>query len=213
MDRNLKNRENHTTLFYVHDPMCSWCWAFRRVWAEIQNTLPQSLTINYLVGGLAPDSEMPMPQDMQEQISSYWKVIQQRVPGTEFNFDFWTKNQARRSTYPSCRAVIAAKKQNAEQQMIEAIQKAYYLRAMNPSDTSILIQLAEELSLDVTLFSHDLHSDETQQKLVADLQLGRQIGIQGFPSLVLQHNGINHYIPTDYNNAETTLNTVSEIVS
>jgi protein-disulfide isomerase-like protein with CxxC motif len=54
--------------------------------------------------------------------------------GTEFNFDFWTKCQPRRDTYKACRAVIAASQQNAEEAMIEAIQKAYYLRAMNPSE-------------------------------------------------------------------------------
>lgn len=212
MERNLKNNENHTTLFYVHDPMCSWCWAFRRVWTEIQSQLPKSLTVKYLVGGLAPDSDAPMPQEMQDQISGYWKVIQEKVPSTEFNFDFWTKNQARRSTYPSCRAVIAAKKQNAEQQMIEAIQRAYYLRAMNPSDNSTLIQLSKELSLDIKQFTNDLTSAETEELLFADFQLSRQIGIQGFPSLVLQHNGMNHYIPTDYNNPKSTLDTINRLI-
>ncbi|MFT6977114.1 MAG: putative protein-disulfide isomerase, partial [Shewanella psychromarinicola] len=22
----------NTTLYYVHDPMCSWCWGYRPTW-------------------------------------------------------------------------------------------------------------------------------------------------------------------------------------
>ena len=63
-----------------------------------------------------------------------WIKIQKNVPGTEFNYDFWTLNEPRRSTYLSCRAVIAAKKQHPDFEilMIERIQKAYYLNAQNP---------------------------------------------------------------------------------
>ena len=93
--------------------MCSWCWGFRPIWTEIKTNLPQEIEVKYLLGGLAPDSDEPMPKQMQSDISGYWRRIQQHIPGTKFNFDFWDKCEPRRSTYPSCRAVIAARKQEA----------------------------------------------------------------------------------------------------
>jgi len=211
MNSNLTNTKNNTILFYVHDPMCSWCWAFNPVWKKIQQQLNNDIQVSYILGGLAPDTSEAMPKALQQQISSYWKTIQQRVPNTEFNFDFWTKNKARRATYPACRAVIAAKKQHQEKEMILAIQKAYYLTAKNPSDDSVLIELAQELALDIKIFLEQLNHPETQQQLLNDISYGQQLGAQGFPSLVLQKDGGNHLIPIDYNKADPVLNIIKEL--
>ena len=43
----------------------------------------------YVVGGLAPDSAEPMPEAMQLALQNTWRTIQSRIPGTEFNYDFW----------------------------------------------------------------------------------------------------------------------------
>lgn len=185
------------TLYYVHDPMCSWCWGFRSTWDRLQHLLLErlgdSVDIQFVVGGLAPDTDEPMPAAQQEQISSIWTRIHQQL-GTEFNFDFWSKNTPRRSTYMSCRAVIAAGFQGGNDQeriqlsrnMVDAIQRAYYLRALNPSDTSVLVQLAIEQGLDEQRFMDDLASRKLQLEFRSQLQLARRLPIQGFPSLVLQ---------------------------
>ena len=194
-------------LYYVHDPMCSWCWGFSPTWSKIRSQLPENVEVKYLLGGLAPDSQEPMPDDMKIAIAGYWKKIQQHIPGTEFNFDFWKECEPRRSTYPSCRAVIAARKQNPEieREMIDAIQKAYYLNAKNPSNDDALTNIAESIGLDKELFATDLNSDETQQQLETEIAFGRQIGAQGFPSMMLEKNGRLEYLPLDYNDASATL--------
>ncbi len=196
------------TLFYVHDPMCSWCWAFRPVWNEVRSKLPQDLEVQYLLGGLAPDSEVPMPQEMRGFLQQTWRKIQFTVPGTEFNFDFWTKNTPRRSTYPACRAVIAAKNQaaEAEETMNAAIQHAYYLRAINPSDDVNLIALAGNIGLDTSRFAQDLNAAQTQQSLEDQIARHQQLGAQGFPSLIVEKNGKARYVASSYTDAEYTLN-------
>jgi len=189
-------------LYYVHDPMCSWCWGFRPTWTKILNKLPQEIDIKYLLGGLAPDSDEPMADTMQLQIASYWKKIQQHIPETKFNFDFWKNCQPRRSTYPACRAVIAAREQNPEleRSMIKAIQTAYYLKAKNPSDDEVLIELALAFNLDTVVFEADLNAKETQQTLEAEIMLAQRMGAQGFPSMILEIEGNYQIVPLDYNN-------------
>ena len=103
---------NPTRLYYSHDPMCSFCWAFRPVWAKIQSTLADKkpdIEIISILGGLAPDSDAPMPEDVKNRVKAAWQYIEQNIPGTQFNYDFWGLQQPRRSTYPACRAVIATK--------------------------------------------------------------------------------------------------------
>ena len=216
------------TLYYVHDPMCSWCWAFVPTWEQIQRELPNDIEVVYLLGGLAPDSDLPMPEQMKLTIAGYWRAIQDRVPGTQFNYDFWTKCQPRRSTYPSCRAVLAAKAQAKdsdeakvlEQAMIKAIQEGYYLNARNPSDFDTLIAFAKEIGLDAKRFELELNSESTIEKLNEEIQLSRSIGAQGFPSLILNSNKLAEAedskspklknvqwqnVPYDYNDASVTL--------
>jgi putative protein-disulfide isomerase len=135
------------TLYLYHDPMCSWCWAYRPVSDQLERALPPEIRLEKILGGLAPDSDRPMPDDMREKLQRTWRRIHQML-GTEFNFDFWSDCAPRRSTYPACRSVIAAGYQNASDRMIDAIQQAYYLRAMNPSDLETLETLAEEINLD-----------------------------------------------------------------
>lgn len=176
------------TLYHVYDPMCSWCYAFRPLWQEISEQLPSDIEVKYILGGLAPDSDVPMPESMQTMLISTWERITQTVPGTQFNFDFWTKNTPRRSTYPSCRAIIAARLQDPtkERDMLSGIQDAYYQQAKNPSNDDTLIQVAIDNGLDGDKFAADLHSNTTQKSLADELAFARSIGGDSFPSLILR---------------------------
>ena len=75
------------TLFYVHDPMCSWCWGYQRTWEQLRAALPDSVTVVNVVGGLASDSDEPMPPEQQETIAGYWAKVAEQT-GAEFNFDY-----------------------------------------------------------------------------------------------------------------------------
>ncbi|MBU2978530.1 DsbA family protein [Alteromonas sp. C1M14] len=206
-------QSSQAILYHVHDPMCSWCWAFRPTWQKVKQQLPHNIEVRYLLGGLAPDSNEPMPNAMKTAISGYWKTIQQRVPGTPFNFDFWTQCEPRRSTYPACRAVIAARNQDhsKESAMIKGIQEAYYLHAKNPSDDAVLIDLAASLGLNSQRFASDLNSLSTQNALAAEIRLGQDIGAQGFPSLILKTATGYQYIMLDYNNPDAILTQLNSL--
>ncbi len=206
---------NSPTLYYIHDPMCSWCWGFQKSWQSVQNTVQDEINIKYVVGGLAPDSDEPMPKAMQEAIVGYWENIQARIPGTEFNYDFWKKCQPRRSTYPACRAVLAAKQldKTKEQAMISAIQNAYYLQAKNPSEISDLIDCAKSIDLDSQDFEKALTSEQINQALMADISLSRSMGAQGFPSLVLEKSDTLRPIFIDYNDPNVIIEQIKQGLS
>lgn len=194
-------------LYYIHDPMCSWCWGFQKTWIALQQSLPKAIQIRYVLGGLAADSDEPMSDEMRHYIQSQWRKIQQRIPGVEFNQDFWHLCQPRRSTYPACRAVIAAKHQNPalEVPMIQAIQQAYYLQAKNPSEDTTLVDLAKTLNLNIEQFSQDLNASQTQQQLEDDRQLAIDLGVNSFPSLVFEREQGRKIIAIDYNDPQSML--------
>ncbi len=201
------------TLYYVHDPMCSWCWAYQPVLAQVRKALSGQLDIVNLLGGLAEDSDQPMPAVVAEKIQAHWRQIEKTV-GVSFNFDFWRDKNIvpKRSTYPACRAVLAAQCQGAEQLMIEAIQNAYYQRAMNPSEEETLLQLADELDLDFERFMTDLHSPTINARLNEQVSLTRAMPIEGFPSWVLAINDQWFAIALDYHSAQNTLARIVDVL-
>ena len=62
-------------LIYVHDPMCSWCWGFRPNFENLCKQLPAGLSVNRLLGGLAPDNDQPMPAELQSKLQDTWRRI------------------------------------------------------------------------------------------------------------------------------------------
>jgi putative protein-disulfide isomerase len=197
-------------LYYVHDPMCSWCWGFEAVRKRLLEKLPSSLEVVRLLGGLAPDTDQPMPREMRDYLQQTWHGIEQRIPGTSFNFDFWQVCEPRRSTWPACRAVIAARLQGMgyDEAMTAAIQKAYYLRAMNPADEDTLVTLAGETGLDQARFQRDLRASAVQEELEAEMERGRAMGATGFPSLILELDGAFWPVPVNYTEEEEMLESI-----
>ena len=156
--------------------------------------------MNYLLGGLAPDSSQPMPIEIRDYVKGNWKRIQEMIPDTRFNYDFWTSCEPKRSTYPACRAVISAKQQHPdfENLMIYGIQKSYYLEAQNPSNEDVLIDLAEKLGLNTSKFEIDLKSAQINEILLDEIKLTRSMDINSIPSLALKINGTLKGIDIDY---------------
>lgn len=202
-----------TTLYYIHDPLCSWCYAFQPVLAILQKQLPPSVIMEKVVGGLAPDSQEPMPDAMQKYIQTTWRKIEQTVPGIHFNFDFWRNNTPIRSTYPACRAVLAAKRQGVvyEDKIISALQNAYYQQAQNPALTETLSACAQQSGLNVEQFNQDLISPDIEQQLTEQLQLTQSLQVTSFPSLRLVNKETVAEVPIDYLNYQTMLAVISSM--
>lgn len=202
-------QDSMATLFYIHDPMCSWCWGFDPVLDKLLIALPGHIQVTRLVGGLAPDSDVPMPDETREYVQRQWRRIEETIPGRRFNFDFWAKCQPRRSTYPACRAVIAAREQGQENDvlMTKAIQRAYYEQARNPSDITTLAELANEIELDSDVFVSDIASKAVADRFALEIELSGELGAQGFPSLILVDGDGDkrRQIPVNYHDVEPML--------
>ena len=190
--------------------MCSWCYGFTAVWEQVLAELDDSIEVKYLLGGLAADTDQPIPEEMRVNIRDNWRRIEREIPGTVFNYDFWTVCQPRRSTYPSCRAVIAARMQKPEleYEMVKAIRRAYYQQARNPSDLVVLIDSAEGIGLDRERFIDDISSDSCEQQLQKEIQQCRDLHVYSFPSLVLKRGESYASLDIDYNDSKVILNQI-----
>ena len=168
---------------YVMDPMCAWCYGFQ---PELEAFLEKHPTVkvDWIMGGLAPDSTQPMDDSLKQAISSYWHEIETKSQ-VRFNHDYWKLNTPYRSTYPACRAVIAASSllKDGAKHMVKAIQSAYYKEAKNPSLEDTLIACAQSVRIDQDRFIERLHSTETEEQFQHHLGIAQQLQVTGFPAL------------------------------
>lgn len=205
------------TLIYCYDPMCSWCWGFQPTWKALQTALAPyiekgELQIQPMLGGLAIDSNAPMPLPMQNKLSGVWKQIESQL-GTKFNHDFWQNCQPRRSTYPACRACLVARDQNLEKEMSAQIQQAYYLDAQNPSDLETLAQCATKIGLKEDGFLKAMAHCKQAETLEQEVQIARQLGLNSFPSIALVMANKMIQIPLDYHSADKMLDHILDALS
>ena len=168
------------------------------------------MDVRYVLGGLAADTDEPMPEEMRLNVIDNWRRIQREIPGTEFNYDFWTRCSPRRSTYPACRAIIACRMQQPEleSEMLLLLQQAYYLLARNPSDLDVLVALAEQLGLNTRQFVDDIQSEACQNVLLEEIEFCREINIYSFPGLVLKHGKSYTSLDIDYNDSKIILSQI-----
>ena len=206
---------SETRLFYIYDPMCSWCYAFADCWLRLQSRLPAHIHITYVLGGLAPDTDVPMPDSMRTLLQQTWRKIEKTVPGVRFNFDFWTDNTPRRSTYPACRAVLAARRQrdSAGVDMLRSIQSAYYQLALNPSLSETLIQCAHDIGLDAERFKCDLGGLDIDKALQAELRMVRALRVLSFPALRIEHEEKLYPINVNYLEEDKMLDEINAVIA
>lgn len=168
---------------YVMDPMCAWCYGFT---PELEAFLQahSDIDIEWVMGGLAPDNDQPMTEQMRATIADYWQQIEGKTNVT-FNHDYWRCNTPYRSTYLACRAVIVASSllEKGAEKMVRAIQTAYYQKAQNPSLENTLIECATEIGLDEVEFVQALNSEQTRVYLEQHLGITHQLQVTGFPAL------------------------------
>jgi len=209
------------TLYYIHDPMCSWCYAFKPVLQQLQQQLPDNISLIPLLAGLAPDTEEPMAASMRRKLHQTWQQIQKKLPDTQFNFDFWhnwQQTHPRRSTYPACRAVLAAHSFDSNNDhyyraMVSAIQTAYYQQALNPSENSLLLQLAIQIGLSEQAFKQQLIAEQTQYLLEQQISQCIAINALSYPSLKLRV--ANNYWPIsiDYHSVTAIMEQINNILT
>ena len=68
--------------------------------------------------------------------------------------------------------------------MYDAIQRAYFLGARNPSDAEVLECIAAEIGLDREKFAEDVRSAFVEMSLQLELESVAKLGVSGFPTVV-----------------------------
>lgn len=179
---------NERILWYIADPMCSWCWGFAPIVKAIRLNYSEHLKIEPVMGGLRPGTKLAMASEQRAEILSHWKAVNGRT-GQPFSFEGAMPEGFIYDTEPSCRGVVAMALINPELvfSLLELIQFSFYVEQKDVTNPRILAQLAGKIGIDMDSFLQVFESDEAKNKVSIHFNKVRRWGVNSFPTVAVQN--------------------------
>ncbi|MCW9034975.1 MAG: DsbA family protein [Rhodospirillales bacterium] len=175
------------SIIFFGDPMCSWCWGFAPVMRSIAETYGDEIPLSMVVGGLRAGNTKVMDDQAKAEIRHHWEDVE-KASGQPFDFSFFERNDFIYDTEPSCRAVVTMRNIMPEATFgyFALLHGAFYAANQDITQTDILVELAEKFDVDSTAFRDAFESPEIQKETFSDFMSAQQLGVTGFPTLVLR---------------------------
>jgi putative protein-disulfide isomerase len=188
-------------LIYVGDPMCSWCYGFTGPLQEIKEKFPQ-LEFMMVMGGLRAGGEESL-SSLKSFLYEHWNDVNAKT-GQIFNFEILDNSTMIYNTEPACRAVVSIRNIIPEKEYLffQALQKSFYVEGKDPTQIENLVAVAASIGVDKSSFINIFQNLETRTLTEKDFLLSEQMGINGFPSLILYKEGKYYRISNGYNTTE-----------
>lgn len=183
-----------TTLHYVYDPFCGWCYGAAPL-ISAAATLEQ-LDIKLHSGGMLAGSQAQrMSQDWREFVIPHEQRIT-ALSGQEFGAAYQQQAQFDYSivldSAPPTAAMLAAQAVAGKGlSMLKRLQTAYYVEGLAIADTAVIQGLAQELGLDLADFGPAFAEAlaDVQQHFQQSGELLHTLGGRGYPTIALEKNG------------------------
>lgn len=187
------------SLLYVADPMCSWCWGFAPVVDAIVEHVGDSVPLNILVGGLAPDTQDVMGETTKATIREHWDHVSEAT-GQPFDYAFLDRVDFVYNTEPACRAVVAARRLQPRQNVafLRHLHAAFYGDNQDITAATTLTQLGADFGFDGQEFARTLNAEDVAEATRRDFALARELGVSGFPSLLGHADGRLRVLTSGY---------------
>lgn len=191
-------------LVYVGDPMCSWCYGFGK---ELTQLLGRhlALRLDIVVGGLRAGGTEILDDAAKQFRLQHWARVE-AASGLPFDREAFVARQGFvYDTEPVCRAVVAARRLAPQADLLavfRAFQHAFYAEGRDTTDGKELAAIgAAELQRqghDVSGagFLYAWRDPATVAETHADFTRTRKLGVNSFPSLLLDTgNGVREVSP------------------
>lgn len=174
---------------YVGDPMCSWCWGRAPVVEYLARRSDVGMRI--VVGGLRPGSAaQPLDDDLRRFLAHHWESVAERTR-QPFDPSVLEREEWVYDTELPARAVVTMRHLDPEQEldMFTRIQQAFYADGVDVTDPDSYPALIEEFDVAGQDFMDMLLSDQSRTAAWEDFATARELGVAGFPTVLLRIDG------------------------
>lgn len=206
------------SLIYIADPMCSWCYGFGPQLSTLVTGLPE-ISIEIVTGGLRAYNRQVMDTQLKTSLRMNWQLVEKR---TSLPFTYTRLDQGGfiYDTEPACRAVVTARSLAPQHtlKVFLAIQDAFYRDDRDITQGNVLAEIASasltatDHPIDAAAFYEVWASEKAVEETRADFQQTKNWKINGFPTLVLQHNGKLDLVTQGYAPVDVLIATMQALI-
>lgn len=170
-------------VIYYTDPICSSCWGIEPQLRKLKLEYGKILDMDYRMGGLLPDwsynsGGISKPSD----VAHHWDEVS-RYYDMPIDGDVWLEDPMN-SSFPPSIAFKAAQLQDKYKaiEFLRELRELLFLHKKNINKWEPMAKAAEAAGLNVDQLKADYEST-AKALFQEDLQLARELGVRGFPSI------------------------------
>lgn len=176
-------------LYYVTDPICSHCWALEPVLRRYVEQYGHYVNFHTIMGGLlekwAGFADVSNGISSPSDVAGHWREVGEhsRMP---IDGTLWLENPIQ-SSYPPSKVFKVIQQQNKDLAKIflRRAREAVFVFNQNIAEKSVLIAIVNNIGLDGEKVIKEAELPIGQQLLSEDFALASQLGVRGFPSIIM----------------------------
>lgn len=180
----------NTTIIYVYDALCGWCYGFSPVMQQLHEKYKNELDFTVLSGGMVTGERVGPIGQVAGYISEAYKTVENRT-GVKFGEGFLNgilqEGNAIFTSIPASRAMTVFKSYQPENAVAFAstLQKAIYFDGIEPEDWEAYGKYAAPFGIEPKHFVYQMQQNKFVDETEEEFQQVAKWGIQGFPSVIL----------------------------
>lgn len=196
------------TIYYVGDPLCSWCYGFAPEISKVKEHYSGKLEFEIIMGGLRPNNTETM-KDLGDFLKHHWEQVEERS-GQKFNYGLLSDYSFVYDTEPPARAVWVVRqlKPEAEFSFFKDVQVLFYLENKNTNFKESYVSLLTKHEIDIEKFNALFDSDDAKFGVNQDFRFAGELGVRGFPSVLLKKGEEWILISNGYSGSESVIKTI-----
>ena len=209
------NESDATTIHYIGDPMCSWCWGLSNSVSALEAFARENGYRFVLTnGGLRAGGGDPWNAAFKAFLRQEWEHIS-NVTGQHISCSLLEREYFNYDTEPACRAVVSAAMINPDVKLtfFRAVQKKFYTASADPKDISFYENICAETGINFIEFADVFNSRLSQLETQAEFTRTRQFGVNAFPSILVEKSGVLQKALSGYVNEKDIITKVLEAES
>ncbi|MFA5721499.1 MAG: DsbA family protein [Aliarcobacter sp.] len=202
------------TLFYIGDPMCSWCYGMSDILKDTQEYCAKNgIKFQTIVAGLRTSGQVLWDKRFKGFLKEEWTNISNRT-GKKFSFEILDLLNFDYDTTPACKAVLISKILSFNNSKIvleffSKIQEKFYANSQDTKKLEFYKLICEDLNLDFEEFSKLFEDKSLDKKLQNEFIFGRNLS-SFFPSLILVNKKQKVNISIGYSSLEEVISRINK---
>lgn len=204
-------------IIYVFDPMCGWCFGFGNVMKTFAANHKDSFDFDIISGGMVVgEREGPVGDFADYILSAYHRV--EEYSGAKFGQPYLDQLKTKSIWSSSVKPAIAIetfKTFHPEHAIAfaHAVQSAYFVDGKDLRDEQVYKTLIAPYHINENEFISKLNSDTLYQTTLTGFQTSSNLGVTGFPAVIMVHKGKYYAVARGYTNIETLTQNIQSVLA